>query len=474
LEEVKVMQLVQLEGKQKREVKVTPVYFKNQHATKPVVANIGGADSSKSYSIAQLMIGKFCDEHNKTFLTARKTLPSLKLTAYKLVIDLLKDYDRYKYLKHNKSDHTLYYAPLNNLWVFASIDDPDKFKSTEFNYEWLEEANDFTWEDFVILKLRMRAKTTDGNPNRMFLSFNPADEQGWINQRLFKEPYVEKIHSTYLDNPFAQEEDIEMIEGLQEQDESYWRIYARGEYARLKGLIHQLHEVARLPEAEEVIYGLDYGYTNPSTLIEVGINMEKMELYLREVIYETHLTNAQLIDRMKDEIPEEHRQREIYADSAEPDRIEEMYYAGFNIHPSDKGKKSVANGIDLVNRFKLFSTAEAVNVNREMTRYKRKVDRAGHVLEEPVKFDDHVPNAIRYAAYTHLRDRLLALEPAWTVHAGQRGEKDKEKQAPGVDKATTVPVVAERPEPNPDGSSEAQGSEKKPEKKGGDDGSWVV
>jgi len=458
----------------KRQVWVTPVYDWNRRAKAPVVANIGGADSSKSYSIAQLLIDKFTSERNKAFLTARKTLPSLKLTAYKLIIGLLKDYGHYGWLKHNKSDLTLYCRKRNNFWVFASIDDPDKFKSTEFNYEWLEEANDFTWEDFVILKLRMRAKTTDGNPNQMYLSFNPADEQGWISQRLFNEPYVEKIHSTYLDNPFAQEADIEMIEGLKEQDEAYWRIYALGEFARLKGLIHRLHEIKKLPEAKEVIYGLDYGFTNPSTLIEIGINMEKMELYLREVIYETGMTNRQLIERMKEEIPKENMECEIYADAAEPARIEEMYYAGFNIHEADKGKDSVTNGIDIVNRFKLCSTAESVNLNREMTRYKRKVDRAGIVLEEPVKYDDHCPNGVRYAVYTHLWERLLEPEATWTVHAGQIAEKDKEKQAPGVDGATRAPVLAEREEANPDGSEAPQGSEKEPEDRGGDGGSWAV
>lgn len=468
-----MLELQPQQRKGKRKVAVTTVYLENQQATQPVVANIGGANSSKSHSIAQLFIGKFFSERDKTFLTVRKTLPSLKLTALRLVIRLLKDYGRYGYVKHNKSDHTFYYAPLNNFWVFASIDDPEKFKSTEFNYAWMEEANEFTWEDFVILKLRMRAKTADGNPNRLFLSFNPADEQGWINQRLFKEPYVERIHSTYEDNPFAADADIDMIEGLKDQDESYWRIYALGEFARLKGLIHSLVEVNQLPEAKEVIYGLDYGYTNPSTLIEVGINIELRELYLRELIYKTHLTNAQLIELMKEVIPPEHRDREIYADSAEPARIEEAYYAGFNIHAANKEKKSVTNGIDCVNRFKLYSTPAAVNLNREMTRYKRKVDRAGHTLEEPIKFDDHCPNAIRYAAYTHLRDRLLELEPAWTVHSGQKTKK-KEESAPEVNGATGTALPVDPEEPNPVVKESGKGSDEKPPEKGGDGGSWAV
>lgn len=185
-----------IEGQQFQDRECTSVLIRNQKATQPIVANIGGADSSKSYSIAQLFIAKFTSEHDKTFLICRKTRPALKLTAYRLFIQLLKEYKYYPYIKHNKSDLTLYSASLNNFLVFASIDDPEKYKSAEFNYIWMEEANEFTWEDFIILKLRLRAKTTKDSPNRMYLSFNPSEEQGWINQRLFKEPDVEKIHST--------------------------------------------------------------------------------------------------------------------------------------------------------------------------------------------------------------------------------------------------------------------------------------
>ena len=105
---------------------VTPVYKKNDRATKPVVIYVGGADSSKSFSMAQLFIGKLTPEKNKTFLVCRKTLPSLRITAYRLVIDLLKEYGFYGHMKHNKSELSLQVAGLNNFLLFASIDDPEK------------------------------------------------------------------------------------------------------------------------------------------------------------------------------------------------------------------------------------------------------------------------------------------------------------------------------------------------------------
>ncbi len=466
---------------------VTPVYKKNVRATKPVVINVGGADSSKSYSMAQLFIGKLTSERNKAFLVCRKTLPSLRLTAMRLVIDLLKEYGFYGHMKHNKADLTLQVAGLNNFLIFASIDDPEKYKSAEFNYIWMEEANEFSWYDFITLKKCRRAKTTKDKPNRMYLSFNPSDEHGWIRERLFKESDVEIIHSTYQDNRFAAEEDIAVLEGLKEQDEAYWKIYAKGEFARVKGQIHELQMMAEpYPECEETIYGLDFGFVHPNELLKVGVDMEHMTLYVTELLWQTGMTNAQLKEKMKEVIPEEDRGQEIYADSAEPARIEEIYHEGFNIHSSDK---SVIDGIDCVNRFKVVSREENVNFNKEMRGYKRKVDRKGEVLEEPVKFRDHGPNALRYAVYTHLRDRLLSLDPAWTIYSGTKKEKPEEPEAvsPQISNEQKPPEpVAEASPPDdddipatipgepPQGKKRQQQEKGASEKKHREDEGWVL
>jgi len=469
-----------------RQVPVTIVYDKNARATKPVILNEGGADSSKSYSIAQLLVQKFKNEYNKVFLITRKTLPSLKITAYKLIIDLLKDYGHYRYLKHNKSERTLYYRAHNNLMVFLSVDDPEKIKSTEFNYIWMEEAGEFTWEDFTILKLRLRAKTTDGNPNRMYLSLNPVDEQGWINQRLKEEKDVEVIHSTYKDNPFAQSADIDVLEGLKGQDDSYYRIYTLGLYAKLKGMIHEIIEVDEFPDLKkrETINGIDFGFINPSVLLRLDVDVEQMIICMTELIYETHLTNTDLIDRMKAVVKLEDRQSEFYADSAEPDRIEEIYQAGFNCLPSKKGKKSVLNGIDFLNRFTLYTLRENTQTNEDFRAYKRKVDKNGHVLEEPVKWKDHAPNAARYAMYTHFWERLIDLVPGWVWHRGMEKEEEKARKeaerAKKGDGGKTEDVRGDKSEepkkPKDIGRATHQGGEEKKEKpkRESDDDSWVV
>jgi len=52
----------------------------------------GGSGAGKSHSIAQRIIQLFYEEDNRRFLITRKTLPSLKISAYQLIIDLLDEY----------------------------------------------------------------------------------------------------------------------------------------------------------------------------------------------------------------------------------------------------------------------------------------------------------------------------------------------------------------------------------------------
>jgi len=354
----------------KRQIEATDIFYRNAYSDASIVINEGGARSSKSYSIIQLFIQKFSKEKNKVFLTTRKTLPALRITAYKVAVDLLKEYGIYNSIKHNKSDRTLYNPRNNNLWIFTSVDDPEKIKSTEFNYEHMEESNEFSYEDFIILYLRLSGPTDGKEKNQLFMSYNPTDEHNWINKKVKPRKDVEVIHSTYKDNPFLASSYKEKLESLKDQDESYYRVYTLGQYAELTGFIHKIIEIDEFPEQQEVVYGLDFGFINPSALLQIDIHLEEMAIYFTELLYETELTNVQLIGKLEDLIPEKHKGREIYADSAEPARIEEIYQNGFNIFASDK---SVKDGIDFLNRFKLYTHKDNVNFNDEMRGYKRKV-----------------------------------------------------------------------------------------------------
>ena len=371
----------------KRQVEITDVYKKALNSPKQFVVNVGGAGSSKSYSIAQLAIQNLFNEQNYKIAIGRKTFPALRMTAYKLVIDLLKDYGLYNLNNHNKTEN-IYHNPQRNSSIqFFSLDDPEKIKSADFNDIWLEEANEFTYEDYLVLKMRLRAPSA--KMNKMYLTLNPVDENNWIATKLSNDPTVDLIRSTYHDNPYLSKEYIQILENLINEDMNYYRIYVLGEWGKLENIIYPTWQVVDdMPkEFQQQAYGLDFGYVNPTAMVHIGI-IDK-DLYIDELLYQTQLTNSDLISRLLT-FP----RLDIYADSAEPQRIEELKRARLNCYPADKDVKL---GIDLVKRQNIKITKRSINVIKEIRGYQRKKDKDGKVLEEPVKFNDHILDALRYA-----------------------------------------------------------------------------
>lgn len=382
---------------QARDIPITRVFRETRKAQNTLVINRGGARSSKSHSIAQLFISELTTGKNKSLLVTRKTFPSLRITAYRNIVNLLIEYGYYSYCKHDKTEKSLTW-PNGNWMYFSSIDDPEKIKSTEWNKVWMEEATDFTYDDFRILQLRLSGPCAKGERNQLFMSFNPIDAFHWIKTRLIeKEQDVKEIISTYKDNPFLSPEYIKILLALKDTDPNYWKIYGEGEWGVLENIIYRNWDTIN-PDLwpdnfDHIIYGLDFGFNSPSALIEIG--MKDREYYERELLYESSLTNTALIDKLRNLIP--NRSNYLFADTAEPARIEEIVQAGFNVYPSDK---SVKDGIDYVKSQTIHVHQESENLIKEKRGYKYKETKDGQVLDEPLKFNDHLMDAERYGLYT--------------------------------------------------------------------------
>ena len=345
----------------------------------------GGAGSGKSYSTAIWLLEKALKERNKRFLITRKTLPSLKVSCLQLFRELLSKYNlSYEF---NKSE--LEMVINTNQILFKSLDNADKIKSAEFNYIWAEETTELTHQDYLQLRLRLRRKN-DLN-NQIITTFNPIDQFHWLKTKVLDREKVSSFQSNYKMNPFLSKEYIEQLEGLAEVDENYYRIYALGEWGVLKNLIYSNWDtVTVLPEDyDEIIYGLDFGYINPTVLVE--IRLKENEAWVQELIYQSRLTNSDLIELLKMKVD---KNAQIYADSSEPQRIDEIYKAGFNIYPANKDIKF---GINKVKEYKLHILEDSTNTIKEIRSYKWREDKEGRILEEPVKFNDHAMDAMRYA-----------------------------------------------------------------------------
>ncbi|KKN71408.1 hypothetical protein LCGC14_0421300 [marine sediment metagenome] len=370
----------------------------------------GGASSSKSWVIADyLLIDKLFGETNIGILAIRKTKPEVKSSCMRLVdnrIRLIGDED--KDWTVNKSD--LYYTAKDtgSKFYFDSIDDVLKKKSIEgINYLWIEETTEFTYREWLQLVLRTRAANPHGI-NRFFYSFNPEDPIGnaWLKALTDGadiDPDSQQLHLNHQANPFLADDVREEIEKLADEDEEYDKIYRLGQWATPTFIIYTNWDIIEaFPKEEtldEVGYGLDFGYNNPTALTKVGIR-DKKEIFLDEVVYESGLTNSALINLIKK--LDISKTATIMADSAEPQRIQEIREAGFNVHGvrkvfGEKDKNWVGVGIDRCKRLNLHITQRSPNILKEIRGYKWKQDKEGNPVDgEPVKYRDHAMDGMRY------------------------------------------------------------------------------
>jgi len=374
---------------------------------------VGGAGSSKSWTIAQyLLFEKFYKEQNIRILVVRKTLPSLRKSCWQLFLDLISKY--HLPAKRNKVEMTLTYG--SNMIIFASLDDIEKIKSIEgINYIWIEEATEITLKEYMQLGLRPRAPNNNfGASNHMIASFNPIDYRSFLRPLVKNPPNDTSVnHSTYKDNPFLPRDNAEEIENLITQDKTYHTIYAKGEWASPGNIIYTNWKVIPTMPSDayftRIGYGLDFGYNLPTALIKIGVKEDRA--FEQELLYARHMTNAELIVKLKSLIPPLYRMRPMFADAAEPARIKDIFDAGFNIYGCTKGPGSVKNGIDRVKTLKVFITADSTNLKEEKESYKWKEDKYGNVLDEPVEFDDHLMDAERYylGEQPMIREQLLLI-----------------------------------------------------------------
>jgi phage terminase large subunit len=385
-------------------LQATPIFERNFDSDKRIVVNRGGTRSSKTVSIMQLAILFLFTGYVKPKLqvskgvwsTVRKFSNNLDKTVIRDFEEQLLSLGIMDLVKRNKTAKTYTYG--QRMVEFFGADEEQKIRGAKRVVLHCNEGNEIDFNDWYQLIFRTE--------ERAYIDFNPDDENIWINKeieqkRQFDKGDVEVIVSTYQDNTFLPQTLIDEIEYLKDTDLDFWKIFGLGEYGSIKGLIFESWDVRTLPHDAVLLgYALDFGFTNDPTAIP-AIYKSGGELWFKEMLYERRLTNRDISDQMN--ILGINKSNEIIADSAEPKSIEEIYRLGWNIHAAKKGPDSIKNSIDILKRFVCHITPESVNLIKEHKTYKWKEDKNGNYLNEPVDFNNHLLDGIRYFALNKLR-----------------------------------------------------------------------
>jgi phage terminase large subunit len=370
-------------------IKATPVFYANKKAYEegyPIICNEGGSRSSKSYSVVQLLIHIAISNPNIRISMVSHSLPHIKRGVYRDFKSILEQWNIWDEKDFRYTDFIYTFKNGSYIELFG-LEDPDKAKGPARDILFVNEANLISKALFDQLLIRTTGQS--------FLDWNPADFISWVYE-VADNPKNKRIHSTYLNNitnlSDSQIRNIEQYKDL--PDDFMWKVYGLGERGSAKEIIYtQWKQYDEAPDGD-VFYGLDFGYVHPAALIKV--THHEGQNYFEEIVYQSGLTLSDLSRLIKEKLPE---RATIYADAAEPKSIEELYRQGFNIKPA---QKDVWAGIVKMKSYPINLHYNSKNLRREFMSYKWKKDKNDNVIEEPVKANDDLMDACRYAVFTHL------------------------------------------------------------------------
>lgn len=365
-------------------LKTNKVFKHLENSNAKIVVQQGGTRSGKTYNILIWIIFAYCQRNSGKIITiCRKSFPALRATVMRDFFTIIREYDIYSEELHSKTLHE--YKINGNIVEFISLDQPQKIRGRKRDLLFANEANELYFEDWQQLLFRTNEK--------IIIDYNPSEEFHWIYDQVLTRSDVEFFQTTYKDNPFLGDVVKQEIERLQNIDENYWRVYGLGERGQSKSLVYSYNTIKEIPkEAKLISYGLDFGYSSdPTSLVRTYILDDNM--YVDEVLYRTGMTNQDIANEMKTLGLD--RSNEVYADSAEPKSIEEIYRMGWNVKPTIKG--SVNLGIDIIRRYKLYATESSFNLIKELRNYKYIEDKNGQITNKPVDNFNHALDALRYS-----------------------------------------------------------------------------
>ena len=375
-------------------MKTTKVFSKLLQADTRLVINQGGTSSSKTYSILQLLYLIAFKKQGSHISIVSETLPHLKKGAMRDFFNILKGEHIYTESNHDKSNNI--YRVGESMIEFFSADSGDKVRGARRDYLYINECNRLSFETYNQLEVRTKKK--------IYLDFNPSSEF-WVHEHLLN-PNIEHtfIKSTYRDNPYLDSQIIKSIESRRLTDANWWRVFGEGDLGFSESIIFTHWKQCKQVPVGNVVYGLDFGYNHPTVLVKVteadGV------YYAEQLLYESHLTNQQLIEKLKVLIP--NRTADIWADYSRPEQIREIYLAGFNIKDANK---DVKKGIDSVKSKELFIHESSIEGIKEMRSYSWKQDRNDKMLEEPIKANDDFVDALRYAIHSSTYAKVPFMKP---------------------------------------------------------------
>ena len=204
----------------------------------------GGRDSGKSRHIAQQLVLQCMGSEYFRCLLVKKELYTIRGSQYQTIKDVIDEWKLGSLFKFNGS--LLEIQCINGNGFFGKgLDDAGKVKSfANPSHCWIEEGNQISAEDFVIIQTSLRTNT---GRVKIWFSFNPECDVSYTDFWLWQEWFshtedlsfkwvrtidtprgpidlkIRATHGTYQDNPFCTDERMALYESYKtSKNNAYW------------------------------------------------------------------------------------------------------------------------------------------------------------------------------------------------------------------------------------------------------------
>jgi phage terminase large subunit len=371
----------------------------------------------------------------------RESMPVLRRSAMKNFVEWMKEKGVYSEARHDKTNEVVGLPAEEGMTKirFYGADEEQKLQGPERDIAWINEANELSGGVFRDIRRRTRRS--------LIMDYNPSHGSNhWIDEEVVDSHRATVITSTYRDNPFLPEAQVQDIEAdvpvyrepngevvidwdlsydgdgvLIAGDPAEWAVNGLGQRAKSDRIIFPHWTITERPPSldrcDDRAFGLDFGWNAPCVLVDCrwqDMMGEDVNLTWHEVFRDTKLRNSDLIDELeRHDVPED---VPIWCDD-EPDRIEALKDADFDARPAKKSDYEAT--VRTVKDHRLLVTCSSGRLQEEMERLQWDTDADGNILDTPVKKDDHGPDAGRYG--THSQKNRDQTSGGGGLHSSRNG-----------------------------------------------------
>lgn len=411
--------------------KYEPLFFllEKEYPQVDTVLISGGRDSGKTFAVG-CFVGTASEQYNHRVLYTRQTMSSTNNSITRALdnrLELLGISDCFTFANNDYTSKTGKGIISITGQKTSTGTQTAKLKSLEdYSIFITDEGEELTsydeWE-----KIKRSVRATDVQCFSL-ISFNPPTKNHWLYSEFYENipegfngviGKVMYIHTTYLDNGKENMalHNWEEYERLRKVYEYYLSVPVEErlrlpkkiirEYKNYKntilgsfrdsaeGIIFE-YTIGEFKEPEYgLVYGMDQGFNDPTTLIKVNVDKNESKIYLKEIFYEVGKTESDIYLSIKDEV----KDNRIWCDSAVPMLVAGLRRKGLNIKSCEKPK--ILDSIYAMLDFEIIVEENSLNLIRELNNYKWNDNRQ----DEPIDAFNHAIDAARYAITHKIKER---------------------------------------------------------------------